>query len=148
MELKVYNDFSALLSEERYKPVYEFIKNNDLKSLECKKYDITDGVYVMISTYETVVDKPEKFEAHKDYDDVQLVIYGEENIKWQFLDKCTPITEYDKEKDFQLFTAKDAFDGLLKENCFMIFTPNDAHLPKCAINNATAVKKAVFKVKR
>ena len=147
MQAKVQNDIKILMQEKRYVPVCEFIKNTNLLALETGEHQITDDVYVLVSEYETKENKPNKYEAHRKYDDIQMIIIGEENIKCEDLGACTPITEYDEDGDYILLTAKDGKDKVLKAGDFIILPPDCAHLPGCAVDKAIKVKKAVFKVK-
>ena len=73
------------------------------------------------------------------------MISGEENMGVASLKDLTPTCDYDEEKDVIFFKGKCELE-LVKENEFIIFYPEDAHLP-CQINNSSQkVKKTVIKI--
>lgn len=147
MEIKATNNLEELLKDVRYKPVYDFIKSNDMLALEKGKHEIADGVFVIISEYETKENKPLEYEAHRIYDDIQMIIKGEENIKCDNIEDCAPITLYDETGDYQMLKSTNGKDVILRAGDFLILPPWCAHLPGCAVEKSGPVKKAVFKVK-
>ena len=59
-----------------FKLVFDFLKNNDLSTMECGKHQLRgDEIFFNLQEYET---KPtQKLEAHKKYIDIQDIAVGE-----------------------------------------------------------------------
>jgi biofilm protein TabA len=110
------------------------------------KYEINDqGAYVIIETYETKDVSDCFIECHRKYIDVQVLIEGIEHVGVCHRSACAEFS-YDEEKDFQRLTG-DADLLALGAGSFMIFYPEDAHMPKVRYREASRkVKKAVFKI--
>ncbi len=126
---------------------FEFLKNTDLKNLDNGKYEIDgDNIFVSIQDYNTKPESEGKFEAHKKYADIQFIITGEEKIGFTNVKNCTPTTFYDDTNDIIFLEGKGDFIKAV-ENTFLIFLPQDAHMPCISIDNSKYVKKAVVKVK-
>lgn len=135
---------------ERYKKAFEYLKSVDLKNLENGKYSI-DGeeIFVSVQDYETKSESEGKFEAHKKYADVQFIITGREKIGYENIKNCKETTFYDDKNDIVFLENKTPYKTFVNadENTFLIFTPQDAHMPCITIKNSTYVKKAVVKIK-
>ncbi len=127
-----------------FKLVFDFLKKNDLTKLECGKHQLRgDEVFFNLQEYET---KPiQKLEAHKKYIDIQVVAIGEEYMGYTNIDNTTLSEEYNEEKDVMFLNGN--VDKLLATNKnFLIFYPEDAHMPALAVKEPTKVKKAIFKI--
>lgn len=141
-----------LTNSERYKSlhndfkfVFDYIKTHNLAEMECKRYELRgDEVYFNLQEYET---KPvQKLEAHKKYIDIQVVIKGSEYMGYTNIDNTILSEEYNSEKDVMFL--KGDVDKLKADNKnFLIFYPEDAHMPALCINEPEYVKKAIFKIK-
>lgn len=126
---------------------FEFLQNTDLLSLDNGKYEIEgENIFVSIQDYYTKTESEGKFEAHKKYADIQFVIKGSEKLGFTNIKSCKPITEFDEEKDIIFFDGEGDFIKA-KAGTFLIFMPQDAHLPCISIDKPHYVKKAVVKVK-
>ena len=127
-----------------FKLVFDFIRNNDLTKLKCGKHQIRGNeVFFNLQEYET---KPiQKLEAHKKYIDIQVVAIGKEYMGYTNLNNTTISEEYNEEKDVMFLNGK--VDKLLATNKnFLIFYPEDAHMPALSVDNPSIVKKAIFKI--
>ena len=58
------------------KTVCDFIEKNDLSALPAGRIELSDGAFVNISEYEPYP-SPDKWEAHRRYADLQVVISGD-----------------------------------------------------------------------
>ncbi len=126
---------------------FEFLKTTDLKNLENGRYKIDgDNIFVSIQDYQTKQENEGKFEAHKKYADIQFIIKGEEKIGYTNIKNCTPTTFYDDTNDIIFLDGTGDFIKA-KENTFLVFFPQDAHMPCISVNNPEYVKKAVVKVR-
>lgn len=127
-----------------FKLVFDFLKNNDLTKLECGKHQLRgDEVFFNLQEYKT---KPtQKLEAHKKYIDIQVVAIGEEYMGYTNIDNTSLSESYDNERDVMFLNGN--VDKLLATNKnFLIFYPEDAHMPALAVKEPKKVKKAIFKI--
>lgn len=128
----------------------KYLKDNDFVSFENGKYEIMeDKVFAIVQDYDTKSESEGKFEAHKKYIDIQFVAQGEEKILTGRLEEFDEITEYDEEKDIIFLEKKDEakIDTVrLKAGEYVIFTPNDVHMPSLTVAEQVHVKKVVIKV--
>lgn len=131
---------------KRIKVALNYIENTDLVNLENGKYEI-DGknVFAIVQDYQTKFASDAKWEAHKEYTDIQYIIKGREQIGWGPVEDFSPITPYDNEKDIIFLSGEGDF-AELGEKDFAIITPEYAHMPGISINNSESVKKLVIKV--
>ena len=95
--------------EEKIQVCLEFLKNNDLKTMELGIHEI-DGknIYVNVSEYETTDAENRVWEAHRKYLDIHYMVTGAEQMDFSFLENMTQ-NEYDAEKD--LIPGKDPDTG-------------------------------------
>ncbi|MBI5664509.1 MAG: YhcH/YjgK/YiaL family protein [Nitrospirae bacterium] len=131
---------------KHFTDVLRFLESAPVSERPDGRYEINDqGAYVVIETYETKDVSDCFIECHRKYIDVQVVIEGIERVGVCHRSACDAFP-YDEEKDFQ--KLKGHTDLLaLGAGSFMIFYPDDAHMPKVRYGGATGkVKKAVFKV--
>lgn len=88
-----------------------------------------------------------RFEAHRTYADVQVILRGEDRCGWSPLPGLAPQGEYDAAKDVIFYdvpaTPLDFFT--LRPGLFAVFFPGDAHAPQ--IGGPGTVLKAVAKVR-
>ena len=106
-----------------------------------------DRLYVSVSTYHTGSRGERRFEAHKKYIDVQVVLEGEERIDVS-LEKDLPVLEaYDEKREVMFLVPPKEFALLaMKPGCFAVFYPEDVHRPGCNLRSKRRVRKLVVKV--
>lgn len=132
---------------EKFIKAFEFLKNTDLKNLENGKYEIEgDKIFVSVQDYHTKPLCEGKFEAHEKYTDIQFIIAGEEQLGYGDIKNFKPVTFYDDKNDIVFLEGEGDF-AKAQVNDFLIFTPQDAHMPCIATDKPAYVKKAVVKVK-
>jgi biofilm protein TabA len=130
-----------------FKEAFDYIKTQDLKSLEAGKFDISEGLKGAIAEKEgmTAEESASKFECHDNHIDIQLCITGPEVIGWRPRSTCSnPKGEYNAEKDVSFFNDTPDMHFTLQDNQFAIFFPEDVHAPMIAEG---VVKKMIIKVK-
>jgi YhcH/YjgK/YiaL family protein len=132
---------------DRLQKAFEFIIETDLLSLNNGKYDIEgEDVYAVISQYNTRDQIDGKFEAHKKYIDVQLVLNGREVIGYAPFKGQEIVSDYIEEKDVILFIGEKSFFKIEK-GMFAIFFPGELHMPGIKFSISEDVKKVVIKVR-
>ncbi len=128
-----------------FKEVFEYIKNNDLRKKECGSYEIRGKeVYFNLQEYQTK--KEQKLEAHKKYIDIQTVVIGKEYMGYTNINNTQLSEEYSSEKDV-MFLKGNTDKITADDTMFLIFYPEDAHMPALSIEEDKYVKKAIFKIK-
>jgi YhcH/YjgK/YiaL family protein len=126
--------------------VVEFLKKNDLNTLEAGKYPIKDkDLFVNITTAKGKAPDEAVLETHVKMIDIQIPIDGPETYGYTPLCRL-PELEYNAEKDITKYPdliAESFIDCL--PGMFAVFFPQDGHAP--CISMAPEIKKAIFKVK-
>jgi YhcH/YjgK/YiaL family protein len=144
----------SLENSEKYNSVhplfaqaFEYIKTQDLMTLEDGKYEVADGIKAIMSSKngKTEAESLEKFECHQKAIDIQFCISGTETIGWKPISKChTFKAEYNSEKDVTFYNEKPDMYFQLTDNQFGIFFPEDVHAPMIGEG---MIKKLVLKIK-
>lgn len=125
---------------------YDFIVNK-AEGAAVGKYDLENGVYVSVQEYTTKARSEAKYEAHKKFIDIQMILRGKELIAVSPIDKMTISDEYNEEKDFMLFHHNDeCTDYVIEAGEFLILYPQDVHMPGVCVNEKSPVRKIVVKV--
>jgi YhcH/YjgK/YiaL family protein len=104
-------------------------------------------LYASVAVYETGARKERRFEAHRKYIDVQVLLEGEESIDVS-LDGELPVREaYDEHKEVLFLDPPESFASLaMRPGWFAVFYPHDIHRPACHLRERQRVRKLVMKV--
>jgi biofilm protein TabA len=108
-----------------------------------------DDIFAMVSTYETRRAEDSRFEAHRKYKDIQLMLAGEEEIGWAPLEGLDVAEPYDEERDVAFFyQPAGGFSRIsMRPGMCAVFFPEDAHMPQLMSGGeAATVRKVVIKV--
>ncbi|MEZ4387016.1 MAG: YhcH/YjgK/YiaL family protein [Candidatus Krumholzibacteriia bacterium] len=115
-----------------------------LTALGVGEHDLGRGVRVGVSEYLTRPPGEGVLECHRRCVDIQIVASGRERIGVRHRDGCAA-ADYDEARDFQALVGEH--DLLtLEPGSFMIFLPDDAHMPQLAVGAPAPVRKLVVKV--
>lgn len=134
-------------SSPAFRTAFGFLKGENLESLPVGWTDLDNGVRVSVQEYTTFDWNENKFEAHDRYFDIQYVVKGCE-ICW-VCDRSGLSVEipYSSDGDIVFFAEPEHYSSVyLGEGDFIILAPEDAHKPRCKVDEKTAVKKIVIKV--
>lgn len=129
--------------------ILEWMKDKDLSTFEVGRYEIPScSSFVLIQEYDTKDESVARWEAHKNFMDIQLVLRGIEYMGYANVEGLKLTDEYNPDKDVMFFEKPEyGFDFEIKEGYFAMFFPNDAHKPGFDKGNKTKIKKAVIKVR-
>jgi len=130
--------------------ILKFLQETDVLRLSEGDIEIKGkDLYVKVLRYVPKDAAENNFETHKIYTDVQMIINGEEKMQVVNTKYLQEITGYNKESDFQFFSAqKYISDIVVRENEFVVFFPGEPHKPGCNYQQRDKpVLKLVFKVK-
>ena len=134
---------------ERWGKAFDFFKNENLGKLEPGIYEL-DGknLLAIVQEYATKDEDDSRFEAHRQYADIQHMISGEERMGVLPLDSTIVTELYDSTKDVVFLTADINNFQLSSPERFFVLFPGDAHRPGVKIaDKNTVVKKIVIKVR-
>lgn len=127
--------------------VYTFLLDNDIKTLNLGRHDISENCYALVNEYKTSTSNLEVLENHREYIDFQVLLSGHEIVRIADREQLIITQEYDAENDYELLTGSSE-ELLFSPYAFFVFYPGEAHKPGVAITNESdVIKKVVFKVK-
>ncbi|WP_372774032.1 YhcH/YjgK/YiaL family protein [Mangrovibacterium sp.] len=139
-----YKQYQA--NPELWKAVFKFMKQ-DLSAMEVGKYPLVGTqAFAMISEYDTKEPENAKWEAHKNYIDLQYVISGEEKMGILPLSEAKNAMEYNEQKDLIFYGENDGELHLATPEAFFLFFPDDVHRPCIKADESAPVKKLVAKI--
>ncbi len=143
---KIDNLKSYITYNAHFKTVCDFIEVNDLTTLPEGRIDLEGGVFVNISEY-TPYPAPDKWEAHKKYADLQVIIAGDERMDGAAVEMASGSAGYHEDDDYEIFDCCGGYYATVwaTAGTFAYFAPCDAHRPGLHYK-ADKVKKAVFKI--
>jgi YhcH/YjgK/YiaL family protein len=124
----------------------QFLVKTDLNNLPIGRTEIDgDRLFALVQEYDTKPAEQGIWEAHRKYIDVQYMVTGQERMGFAHL-SAMQLGEYVPEKDFQPMSgvgnSVNVFAG-----AFVIFFPQDGHMPGLCIDVPEKVKKVVLKVR-
>ncbi len=127
--------------------VVEFLKANDLQTMEPGKYPIKDkDLFLNLQVAKQRTKETAFLETHIEMIDIQIPVSAAETFGYTPL--CDlPAFEYNAEKDITKYgDTKPQTFVTVQPGQFAIFFPQDGHMP--CITDAPEIKKAIFKVKK
>lgn len=129
--------------------IIAYLDANDISQWEEGRYPILgEAVYMMIQQYTTQPQSNKKWESHKKYIDLQIVLSGEEYMCYHPIDLLTVSDAYKEEEDYMLYhNDVESFSYIkVPQDYFCVFYPEDGHKPGIHLEQERAVKKAVIKI--
>jgi len=139
-------EVQLLMTPELIKAV-DFLKRTDLPRLPDGRTEIDgDRVFALVQRYETLGPGTPKFEYHRKYIDIQLLVSGVEVICWALADRMEITEPFDEGKDICFGRANTWTPVRLEAGQLAVFWPSDAHAPKQSAGAPAAVMKIVVKV--
>jgi YhcH/YjgK/YiaL family protein len=123
----------------------DYVRATTFASLADGKYAIDgDRVFALVQRYTTKPAAQGRWEAHRQYIDLQCVCEGVEQIGYAPLDTLTA-EPYDAARDLTWLEGGGDF-VTVRAGRFMLLWPDDAHMPGLAAGPAVPVLKAVVKI--
>lgn len=137
--------FDKLPGFEKIEKAYkDFLAN----PIEEGRIDIDgDNLWCNVASYTVNSDNPLKYEAHREYADVQVMVDGEEIFGWANTKECNITEDFEDGCDIAFMDAPDGQFFELRKGYFAVFFPEDAHAPCRKSKNSDTAHKLVFKVK-
>lgn len=111
------------------------------------RYELQDGIYCVVTGYDTIPGKDSIIEAHCKYADLHCSLLGEERVQFGFVDELQ-IISFDEEKDFVNIRGVLSNEVIAKPGTVLCFMPNDAHRMKMGKNDDVSekIEKIIFKI--
>lgn len=107
-----------------------------------------DNLYYTVQHYTTKPVDQAKFESHRKYIDIQVLLAGQELLGYVPTAGLEVTVPYDDAKDILFYRAGTMTAQVrLEPGAFCILFPQDAHLPSCQITCPAEVHKVVFKIR-
>jgi len=127
-----------------FKNCFDFLLTKNLKALPIGRIEC-DGerLFFLVQEYSTKPNEHGIWEAHRRYIDIHYVVLGTERIGISPIDRMKE-GPYIPEKDFQPLRGKGQMIDL-QPGGFVIFFPQDAHMPGLMTNTPGIVRKIVIK---
>jgi YhcH/YjgK/YiaL family protein len=127
----------------------DYITATDLTKLPLGRVDVAgDDIYAAVHEYDTKSEADSKFEGHKTYVDLQLIVSGTERMDVADIDQLTMNKPYNEKSDVWFFDRPATVQKVIVSACeFTMFMPHDVHAPTIAVDKPTPVRKVVLKIK-
>ena len=107
---------------------------------------LSDGNRIMVQQATTKTAEGAKFEAHRNYLDIQYIVKGEEYVGWAPLETLEMEGEYNAAKDKATLVGHADFMRIGEGYCYVVY-PEDAHIPGTYLENPCDIIKLVVKLK-
>ncbi len=114
------------------------------------RYEISDGIYANIEEYSTKRIEEAKFEAHRKYIDIQILLKGYERLDFAPIKDRKIIEPYDETRDIEFFEYgnTDITPCFLDGKNFVMLFGGELHAPQISPDgDRKTVKKVVVKVR-
>lgn len=109
-----------------------------------------DNLFAGIDRYETKSRADAKLETHQRYVDIQVLLSGTESLEIFRKDGLTVSEPYDADRDAEFYKVPDTAPVrvTLTPGQFVVFFPEDAHMPCLNVDDSSQpVKKVVIKLR-
>ena len=128
---------------------FEFLKQLPADQPSGRYLISGDDCFALVQTYTARPLAEAKFEAHRQYIDIQYIQAGRETILWTPLVRLTEIVQpYAADKDIAFYAPPPHATPIrLQAGDFTIFFPEDGHAPGLENDGLMVVRKTVVKVR-
>jgi YhcH/YjgK/YiaL family protein len=129
----------------RFATAFAFLRRPDLPELPDGRYELEgERLFAMVATETGRGKEGALLEAHERYIDIQLVLSGLDEMGWRSLPTCgCPTGPYDGDDDVRFFADPPAAWITTHPGAFVIFFPEDGHLPLISTGQ---IRKVVVKI--
>ena len=128
-----------MTTNEKINNALQIIEALDFAAEDPGKHIVNDDFFYMIQEYDTKEPAEARFEAHKNYVDIQYIVEGTESIE------LAPAAALEIEQAYNV--PKQAAKVVLTAGSYAVIYPEDAHKPGVRVGDKPCrVKKIVGKV--
>ena len=115
---------------------------------ESIRLDVDDQIFLIEEAYFTKSPAEVRWEAHREWADVQVILAGEERMDIAKLGNLKLVEDLSPQRDMLYFEAYDKGSTLRMEaGDVAIYLPVDGHRPGLQIGSPSLVRKLVVKVR-
>jgi len=133
---------------ENFRKAFAFMQSRDFSREPTQRFEIDgDQVFAFIADVPQMPVEQERYEAHRKYADIQLVLDGGERMRVLPLPCCQAAGAFDEEKDIGFYTAGPGAELTFEKGDFAVYFPQDAHMPCCRHPQISHSRKLVIKVR-
>lgn len=118
------------------------------ETLSAGRHEIEgDNIFMNVMSFETAEPHSKRYEHHREYLDVQLLLSGFERIDFGPQGAAIEPDIYHEDDDYQLCEMISPCQTLhMQPGMFAIFLPGEPHKPGCISDVAQTISKVVIKV--
>jgi len=107
-----------------------------------------DDLYYIVQHYTTRPLEQGRFESHRKYIDIQVLLAGQELLDYSPTTGLEVVEPYSEDKDIMFYRVGAISARVtLEPGLFCLLYPHDAHLPSCQLACPSGVHKVVFKIR-
>lgn len=132
-----------------FKDAFDFIRRCIREDLAAGRYELQgDSLFANVITLEPRDSTEPKFEAHRNYIDIQVIASGAEEQGCAPIESLDACTEYSAENDIRMYSfTQDLSRIILHEGMFAVYFPEDGYIPGLRFPTDKACKRIVVKVR-
>lgn len=124
----------------------DYVTSTNFAALPDGRHDVDgDHIYALVQRYPSKPLSQGRWEAHRKYIDLQLVVSGVEQMGYVSIDQLTA-EPHDIEKDLTWLSGTAGQWITLPAGHFTLLWPGDAHMPQVQAGSACDVLKVVVKI--
>lgn len=133
--------------ERKVSEAIRYIATLELAEMQVGTYTVNPEFYFMLQEYTTKDISDCRYEIHRKYIDIQMILTGEEQIDLVGAMEFVETEAYDEKKDVAFGTAYvEPMQTILRDGSFVVIYPGQGHKPSIAVNGAKTVRKLVAKI--
>jgi YhcH/YjgK/YiaL family protein len=123
----------------------DYLERTDLAALAAGRHELDgDRLYLVASEYLTKPAAEGRWEVHRRYVDVHVVVRGTERVGYAPAQRLD-VTSHEEERDIAWLAGSGEF-LTVQPGDFMVLWPGEAHMPGMAVDAPGPVKKIVVKI--
>jgi YhcH/YjgK/YiaL family protein len=131
----------------RLAQAFAYLREQPLAEMAPGRYEIEgDDMFLLLQAYQTRSAENSFWEAHRIYMDIQYMVEGAERMGYACANGMRIKEDLLQENDYAVLEGTGR-DVVVEEGSFVIFFPQDAHMPCLSDREARVIKKAVIKIK-
>lgn len=131
--------------DENIKLALQFLAESKFENIRIGRYELRNGTYFMVQGYKTKLIREDFWETHRQYVDVQYIVRVLESIRYTNINNLKVLQEYIEGKDYFVLSGKEDY-FVVCPGTFIIFYPEDVHMPCLTVKKSWIVKKVVVKI--
>ncbi len=138
------------INNKYWDEAFNFLKTHNPAEMAPGTYIIdSNNVYAIIADLDAPVKEQVKWEAHRNFNDLQMILQGKGGMGVAKVASPNAVVTvpYDAAKDNENFTVSGENYYDAAPGTFFIFSPNEMHRPAYKVEGYNHIKKMVIKVR-